>query len=160
MLEKSSDILKMALAIAALLVGLSVSYYYILYLPSRDQRAAEDREAARKEEKEQANRARLAAEKLRADKRANYNVCLSLAQATYNSRWEASCRERHSATLDSFNQCVAADYGAAFCKANYKIEPEKECSLPNALADDYDVALREAKRLCLDEFNNELKVAQ
>ena len=149
MLEKADGVLKLALAVTALLVGVSVAYYYAIFLPNqalaKEQRIAEQerlkREADEKAEARKSDAARSA--------KSTYDQCLANSQSNYFDRWEASCKRLNKADLDRKSDCEANGYG--YCAA-IKITPASECALPSALAEDYDNRREEANKLCLEEF--------
>lgn len=156
MLEKSQEILRIALALGAVLIGGSVAYHYAIYIPDRDQKAqasaaAKEAEAQRKDEEN----SRLA-EKSALERRTSYRICLSTAQANYDSRWESSCR---SAALEAQKEradCVARNYPLSTCESYYPIPPDHDCRLPNKTANDYDEQLRLDKERCLSEVKSGL----
>lgn len=149
MLEKADEVLKLALAAAALLIGASVAYYYAIFLPDQANAQAErvaeaertKRQADEKAEARKIDEARTA--------KSTYDQCLAFAQSNYSDRWDASCKRINKSDLERKSECESNGYG--YCDS-IKITPANDCSLPNALANDYDNRLEEANKLCLEEF--------
>lgn len=149
MLEKADEVLKLALAVAALLIGASVAYYYAIFLPDQaNVQAQRMTEADRvKREAEEKSEAR----KLDAARNAKtaYDQCLASAQSNYSNRWNNSCRKLNKADIERKLQCEVNGY--QYCDS-IKITPASDCSLTTTLMNDYDNGLDEANKLCLEEF--------
>lgn len=149
MLEKADEVLKLALAAAALLVGVSVAYYYGIFLPEKarteEQRLVEadkaKQEAAVKQAKKQETASR--------DAKVAYDKCLLSASQDYSSRWNKTCIRLNKEDVARKAQCAANGY---YNCDQILVTPANGCSLPNELADDYDKSLDEEKKLCLEEF--------
>lgn len=149
MFEKADEILKLAIAAAALMIGASMAYYYGIFLPDKataeTQREAEadrlKRETDAKAEAQKADVARNA--------KSTYDQCLAFAQSNYSDRWTSSCKRLNKADLERKSQCESNGY--AYCD-QIKVTPANECSLPNELAGNYDKGREEANKLCLEEF--------
>lgn len=149
MIEKADQILKLALAAAALLIGASVAYYYAIFLP--DKASAELQREAEADRLKRETEAKAEAQKLDASRNAKaaYDQCLAFAQSNYTDRWNNSCKRLNKADLERKSQCESNGYG--YCD-QIKITPASDCSLPNDLGDDYDKGREDANKLCLEEF--------
>jgi hypothetical protein len=151
MLEKSQEYLRLAMALAAILIGLSIAYHYVIYIPEQDRaRKLEAASTAQIEVKESGAKA-AAAEKAALDRQTNYRVCLSSAQFNYEARWDSTCRERSQAADQSRAECLEKGTTAEWCRSYYPPLASKDCQLPKTLSDGYDDALREEKKRCLEE---------
>lgn len=154
MLDNSQNILRLASAAAVLLVGSSVAYHYIIYIPNKDEAtrnqllAKED--LAMKDASEKARRdetARKAKETAALFRRTAYQVCVSNAQADYSARWDASCKTHAAASARNRQNCVARGVAEATC-LEWNPVPPASCELSNALADDYGKDLDDEKDRC------------
>lgn len=149
MLEKADEVLKLALAVAALLIGASVAYYYAIFLPNQanaQQQRATETERSKREANEKAEARKLDAAR---SAKSAYDQCLAFSQSNYSDRWAASCKRINKSDLERKSECEAN--GGGYCDA-IKITPANDCSLPSAVANDYDNSLEEANKLCLEEF--------
>ncbi|MCZ8325780.1 MAG: hypothetical protein O9283_11010 [Sphingomonadaceae bacterium] len=149
MLEKADEVLKLALAAAALLIGASVAYYYAIFLPVQAHAQAQseaEAERAKREANEKAEARKLDA--VRSAKSA-YDQCLANSQSSYSDRWNASCKRLNKADLERQAECQANGFG--YCDS-IKITPAIDCALPTVVANDYDNRREEANKLCLEEF--------
>ncbi len=151
MLDKSQEYLRFALAAAAILIGLSVAYHYVIYIPEKDQAQKIAMESKSLVETEKLQKKEAADSKAALERRTNYRICLSSAQANYDSRWAASCKTRSQAAEKSLSDCISKGFDEAYCRTSYPPFPANDCSLPNSLSDDYDASLQEDKKRCLDE---------
>lgn len=151
MFEKSQEYLRLAIAAAALLIGASVAYHYIIYIPEQDR--AETAEVAAKQLKlaHETEAKQEASKKTALERRANYRICLSTAQSIYSARWDASCKVRSEIADKSRADCLSRGISEEYCRTSYPPFPATDCTLANALSDDYDASLREDKKRCLDE---------
>lgn len=156
MLEKSQEYLRLAVAAAALLIGLSIAYHYVVYIPEKDR--AKDAQAASKaaDEMLRAEKEQASAEKASLERRTNYRICLSNAQENYSNRWDSSCKSRSDLAEKNRADCLARGIDASYCQTSYPPFPAANCSLPNNVSDDYDAMLREEKQLCLDEAKSDV----
>ena len=151
MLEKADALLKLALAIAALAIGLSVGYYYAIFLPNE---ALQEKQFVLNEAQQQQ---KMESQKIAALERAKkiaqekYDQCLFSAFQSYTDRWESTCRRLNKDDTERKNQCLQNGYSEQYC-GQISVTPSKNCSLNNTLADDYDASHSEAKKLCLEEF--------
>ncbi|KQM21788.1 hypothetical protein [Novosphingobium sp. Leaf2] len=131
MLERADPILKLCLALAVLLAGAGIGYYYGIYLPTQDVRrqrlemtAKQDREAqqalalARRVQREQAAQA-------------DYAQCMGLAESGYRQRWTQACQSMHDADQSAFEDCADDLFSTrSGCLAKHPIRPAQDCALP------------------------------
>jgi hypothetical protein len=68
-----NTILKLSVAVAVLLIGLSIAYYFVIYIPSKDK-------AKEKEMNFQ-----------RYYNQVRYNACIEGAEEAYHQRWQGYC---------------------------------------------------------------------
>lgn len=150
MLDKADAYLKISAAFALAVAGLSTSYYFAIFMPNR-QRIA-DEKAERKEEAERQASNSLIERKAKAALQAkdDYKICLSNAVQNYSLRWDSTCRRLNAEDLERRNKCIS-NYGESNC-SNIEVRPASDCLLPNALGDDYDDSLKDAKQICVEEL--------
>ena len=153
MVEKSQEYLRLALAAAALLVGLSIAYHYVIYIPEKDREAKLEAQTKAQTDAAQATDKQEEAEKNALARRTNYRICLSAAQADYSSRWDASCKRRSEEADNSRAQCIAGGTNEDWCRSSYPSIPAADCSLPSSMSNEYDAMLKEDRKRCLDEAN-------
>lgn len=159
MAVRVDTVLKLSLAAGALMGGAGVGYYFGVFLPAEAIRETVSAGTAR-QARSQADdnsaaieRAQVAEARRREAERQRYEVCLSAASGTYQSRWAAACRTQHARQVAAFEDC-ADDWFASRsrCARKFPIEPEHGCALPisvsNRLAADRDAA----RTQCLGEM--------
>lgn len=151
MASRADDFLKYAIGGAAILAGLSIANYYTVFLPNQARTELTRRDLA--ESAKEREQARIQAAKVQREQHAKekYDACLGDAHSSYSSRWEATCRRLNGDSLNRRAECKRAGYADNYC-ASISITPSKECSLPTALANDYDTALQQARQQCLEEM--------
>lgn len=157
-MDNSQNILRLAAAAAILLVGVSVAYHYVIYIPAKDEAARNylvaKEDKAKAETDERARRAELA-DKAKASaaqqRRAAYQVCVSSAQTDYGGRWAASCKRLASQSDQDRQNCVARGTAASTCFDWYPVRSAESCALPTGLAKDYDDGLKDDKERCFRE---------
>ena len=141
---------KVGILAVAFLISLSVAYYYVIFLPQKEQAridqqrqeqfAKEFREQQAKEEAEQA-----------------LNICIADAEERYSNQWYRECKSRGELTSRciSLNETTFAEYAEENnipqdkrLSAFLDFEKEKDecsCRLPTAIAngvDDYRDGLK------------------
>lgn len=84
MLDRADGVLKLAVAVAALMIGCAVGYYYVIFLPSQAA-ASIQRDAA-------AANAKIAAQLALKEE---YNECMAHAFNIYEDRWQLGCKREH-----------------------------------------------------------------
>lgn len=153
-----SNFFRNSLGIAALLVGLSVAYYFTVYLPGRD--AANDlRERRREAEATLALASKKAADKkAEGDRKRDYRICLDNAFQRYSTRWDGHCNRLHNEGLEQLNRCIGNGYNVATCRSTIQVQPAKDCSLPLQSSDSYDRQFTVEKQLCLDSVKASLGI--
>lgn len=154
MLDRAGDILKLAIALAVLIAGCGVGYYYGIFLPSHTI-SEETRRQVEADEAHQAARdaqARMAEERARRQQAAQveYEDCLNFAELTYKNRWAASCRTMNRSDVMEFEDCLddlfTTEEG---CRRRYPIRPERGCALPSQIASGLSRERDRAKEQCL-----------
>ena len=151
MLEKSQEYLRLALAIAAVLVGLSVAYHYVIYIPEKDRAKTLQADTKANAESRTLQAKQTADAKAALDRRTNYRICLSAAQGDYSARWDESCRVRSVAADKNRADCIQKGIGDEYCASTYPPLPATDCSLARELSENYDSMLRENRKQCLEE---------
>ena len=157
MLERAGAILKLAVALAILIAGCGIGFYYGIFLPNH----AEVLEARRQAEVEAEAEARRAAQQQQAAEaaqrqqaaRVEYEDCVNFAELNYKNRWAKSCRAMHENDVAEFQDCLDNFFSTEeSCRRRHPIRPERGCALPSqmasALSDDRD----RAKDQCLGKL--------
>ena len=151
MLEKADGILKLAIALAILCGGLSVSYYYAIFLPHQAEEQANlaRAEARAKSESEK----KLQNEKKQSEElsRSRYSTCISITESNYNHQWNSSCVRQHNSDMQIKNNCLNNGYGIDYCRS-LTIRPSTECALPTNEANAYNATMAEEKQRCLEQM--------
>lgn len=153
MLEKSQEYLRLAISAAAILIGLSVAYHYMIYIPEKDRQQQLQLTAKAEAASLQATAREVAAEKAAKLRRANFDLCRSTAFANYNNRWNASCKRLADEVTKNRADCLANGGSEAWCNSTYPSRPTSDCSLPSSMSDAYDTMLKDDQKLCLDQAN-------
>ncbi|HKT85938.1 MAG TPA: hypothetical protein VJQ77_07635 [Novosphingobium sp.] len=154
MLDRASAILKLALALAVLLAGGGVGYYYGIFLPNHA-RVQEERHQANADAAEKARRtaeAKVASEQARRQQTAQmeYEDCLNFAELSYKNRWAASCRAMNRSDAAEFEDCLDNLFSTEeSCRRRYPIRPERGCALPSQIASSLSADRDRARGQCL-----------
>jgi hypothetical protein len=160
MLKHANAILKIALAMSALVAGGGVGFYYGIFLPAqdirrqtqemRDRKATADKEAHALAE--QARRVEDQAKRMQAAQTA-YDDCVNFAELSYKRRWAQSCQSLHDADIAAFEDCAddlfSTDSG---CRAKHPIRPASDCALPSGMARGLSEARDTRKAQCLSKL--------
>lgn len=151
MLDRADAIFKLALAFAAVCLGLGIGYYYGIFLPGQitansERTASLDRERA---ERERDALSKKSAANLAAKEK--YDTCIADAAADYTARWNATCRTFHNAEIKRKASCLEQGLDADYC-ASFVAHPATDCQLSAQTAESYDEGHQRAKQLCLDEM--------
>lgn len=161
MATRLDTVLKLSLAVGALLGGAGVGYYFGIFLPSQAIRetldAGTQRQVQAADNTAALERARAAELRRQEAERQRYQVCLSTANGTYQSRWSAACRAQHTRQQAASEDCADDFFSSRErCARKFPVEPEHGCALPLALSSRL-VADRDAARAqCLGEMQGNL----
>jgi hypothetical protein len=151
MIDKADQLLKLALAFAALMVAASVGYYYAIFLPEQARAESERIVQAETLKQQLETKAAEKSAQAKADAQTKYDSCLANAFSNYESRWEGTCKRLNAEGIERRKACFENGYSETYCNS-IEITPAKGCALNSALAESYDQGHREAKQLCLEEF--------
>lgn len=153
MLRHSDAILKIALALAALLAGGGVGFYYGIYLPAQDTRR-QAHELAERQAALAAQRLALAEQAKRAEAaQAEFDDCVAFAEQSYAQRWAQSCQSLHDADRAAFEDCADDLFSTeSGCLAKYPVRPARDCALPAAMARELTQAREGRKAECTARF--------
>ncbi len=134
--------LKMSLVASVLLAGVSVFYYFVIFLPSVENRKFEAAKA-------QAAKAETVAR----ERKEKYDACVKLAETSYYSGWAAACKEVAEIDKAAYENCMKRPYATKVqCDSTYgKINTSPDCSLPKSRADGVNKYFSDAKESCLSE---------
>ncbi|MDC6178164.1 hypothetical protein [Ralstonia solanacearum] len=144
----SDKFLKIAAAVALLLAGGSVFYYYALYLPGIEQ----ERAARASEEKDAAERQELARQN-------QYETCKANARSVYEADWANACKSVAQSRVVRLRSCLADKLvmnnpymGENYCKSTFgDADPSHDCALPHNTAEGLNNSHKEADDKCLAE---------
>lgn len=153
MLEKSQDYLRFAIAAAVILIGLSIAYHYVIYIPEKDREQQLQIQSSAQAASLQASQKQEAAQKAAETRRNNYRICLSDALSDYHERWNASCKRLADAADKSRSQCLANGDTQQNCQSYYPPLSQSDCALPTTMSNSYDAMLKDDQKQCLDEAN-------
>ncbi len=104
----------LSLILCFLLIGVSVFFYLVIYIPSTQ---------AAKSAKEKEKRVMLA-------------DCLRTADEAYNSQWASTCKSHAQVVKDGYQNCLKTALGADSCLSVWgKPDSSESCNLPAKLAD-------------------------
>jgi hypothetical protein len=157
MAMRVDTILKLSLAGGALLAGAGVGYYFGIFLPAQAIHETLDAGAGRQvqavDNTAALERARAAELRRREAERQRYQVCLSTADGTYQSRWTAACRAQHTRQQAAFEDCADDFFSSReSCARKFPVEPEHGCALPLALSNRLAADREAARTQCLGEM--------
>ncbi|MEJ2409758.1 MAG: hypothetical protein P8Y48_10595 [Novosphingobium sp.] len=150
MSRHADTILKLSLALGALLAGSGVGFYYGIYLPSQDLRHQTE---AMTEKQAVANRRTQAlveqAKRVQAAQVA-YDDCVNFAELSYKQRWTRSCQSLHDADQAAYEDCADDWFSTeSGCRAKHPVRPVRDCVLPGQVAQDIAGARDKRKAECL-----------
>ncbi|WP_091142699.1 hypothetical protein [Novosphingobium sp. CF614] len=150
MFRHSNAVLKLSLALAALLAGGGIGFYYGIFLPSQEVRR-QARELADKEAAAAAASSALAEQARRQQAaQAEYEDCVNFAELSYKQRWAQSCQNLHDADQSAYEDCADDVFSTeAGCRAKHPIRPEHDCALPAQVAQGLTGARDQRKAECL-----------
>jgi hypothetical protein len=149
MLKHADPILKVSLALAALLAGAGVGYYYGIYLPAQDVRRQTQEMTARQTQAQAETRA--LAERARREQAAQteYQDCANVAELSYKQRWNLTCQGLHDADQADFQDCADNLFSTeSGCLAKHPIRPAQGCALPAHVAQSLSQARDQRKAEC------------
>ncbi|MCJ2182265.1 hypothetical protein MTR62_06060 [Novosphingobium sp. 1949] len=149
MLKHADALLKLALALAALLAGGGVGFYYGIYLPAQDVRSRSE-ELVRQQSQAREQTDQLAARARREEAAQTvFQDCVSTADLTYKSHWTAACRAQHDADVAAYEDCADDFFSTeAGCHRKHPIRPERDCALTTQLAERLVAERQGARQQC------------
>lgn len=153
MLKHADPILKIALALGALMGGAGVGYYYGIYLPAQDVRRQRLEMADRQAQERQQQQALV--ERARREKVAQgeYAQCVNSAEDSYRQRWTQACQAMHDADQSAFDDCADNLFSTeSGCLAKHPIRPAQDCALPSQSAQSLSAARDQRKAQCVSQL--------
>ncbi|MFC0206281.1 hypothetical protein [Novosphingobium soli] len=153
MLARVDPILKLCLAVGALLAGAGVGYYYGIFLPAQDVRR--QTLAMAEKQAKAAEQSRALAERARREQAAQseYEGCVAFAETSYRQRWTQACTAMHDADQAAFEDCADDLFSSERgCLARRPIRPAQDCALPSETAQALAAARDERKGQCLGQL--------
>jgi cell division septation protein DedD len=164
---KTDAVFKLTIVASVLLASSSVGYYYLVYLPHRDepQRVLERFRAAgeKRAEQEQLLFEQRASEQRAAEQRAaevrqalekanRYQACLTRATDSYNASRLAACNRPREKIIKDRDDCIKLGFAEKVCAMAHVVrEASPNCTLPRAVALSLDADVEKARDRCLEE---------
>jgi hypothetical protein len=152
----ADTVLKLSIALAFLIAGVSVGYYFLVYVPGKDARAQAAATAAAANATATASAQAAASQQAAAKRTANYNSCLSAAEATYHADWNGNCATRSQQREADFNRCAGGFLSDSECRETNPYISPVDCQLPSTIADSLNGELKDAKDRCLQQAKDGL----
>lgn len=168
-------ILASALALAIVLAGGSVFYYFTIFIPNfekeklaLEQRKVEQQQQTEKERIEREKQAETDAKNAAAQKESQrsiaYAQCLNNANKAYTSNWANNCKmvaKQNAAKLENClnNESIMSNslMGESYCRNQFgQTEENPDCSLPTHLANSVEESFKQQKEQCMEEAKNAL----
>ena len=153
MLKHIDPILKLCLALGALMGGAGVGYYYGIYLPAQD--IHQQTLAMAEKQSKAAEQSRALAERARREQEAQaaYGQCTDLAESAYRQRWTQACQAMHDADQAAFDDCADDLFSTrSGCLAKHPIRPAQDCALPSQTAQSLSEARDQRKAQCAGQL--------
>lgn len=154
MLDRADAILKLCAALAILIAGCGVGYYYGIFLPNHAESQAARHEASAEQARREA-RSRAEAEQARRQQtaRVEYEDCVNFAELSYKNRWAASCRAMRENDIAEFEDCLDDLFATEeSCRLHHPIRPERGCALPSQIGLRLSGERDQAKEQCLGKL--------
>ena len=165
--RKIDLILKLSVVASVLLASSSAGYYYLVYLPRRDepQRVLEKFRAAAEKRAEQeqllfeqralerrAAEQRAAEERQALEKANRYQACLARATDSHNASRLAACNRPREKIVKDRDDCIKLGFAEKVCAMAHVVrEASPNCALPRAVALSLDADVEKARDRCLEE---------
>lgn len=149
MIKHANAILKLSLALAVLLAGAGVGFYYGIFLPAQDihrqaQAMAQRQATAKAQSKALVDQAKRVAAAQHA-----YDDCVNFAELSYKQRWTQSCKSLHDADEAAYQDCADDWFTTeSGCRAKHPVRPERDCALPAQMAQQITQAREQRKAEC------------
>lgn len=135
MASRADTILRLSLALAVLMAGAGVGYYFGIVLPARAEREDARLLAAEQARDEAEAKARKDAARKEEAARTAYQDCLNFADLGYRNRWTAACRGQHLADIAEYQDCLDDLFSTREgCMRAHPVRAERDCNLPEPLA--------------------------
>ena len=165
--RKIDAILKLTVVASVLFASSSVGYYYLVYLPQRDEpqrvlerfrayaekRAEQEQLLFEQRASEQRSVEQRAAEDRRALEKANrHQACLSRATDNYNASRLAACNRPREKIIKDRDNCIQLGFSEKVCAMAHVVpEASPNCTLPRAVALSLDADAARARDRCREE---------
>jgi hypothetical protein len=145
-------VLKLSIAVAFLIAGVSIGYYFLVYVPAKDARTQAAASAAAANATAQA----AASQQVAARRAANYNSCLASVDTTYHADWNSNCATRSQQREADYNRCLGGFLSESDCRDQNPFIPPTDCQLPTTVADSVNAELKDGKDRCLQQAKDGL----
>lgn len=145
--------IKGSLAVSFIIIALSVAYYFVIFVPHKENKILEQQKIAQqlKEQKEEEEEKQEEEEKK--NKATMLNICLSLAQDNYNAVWASNCKSNASKISTGLASCRESSLSDSDCRSIWGSPNAKpDCSLPLDLAKSIEDSLNKQKDECFKKY--------
>ncbi|MGF7154097.1 hypothetical protein [Novosphingobium gossypii] len=155
MLKRADPILKLCLALGALMGGAGIGYYYGIYLPAQD--IHQQTLAMAERQTKAAEQSRALADRARREQEAQaaYGQCTDFAENAYRQRWTQACQALHDADQSAFDDCADNLFSTrSGCLAKHPIRPAQDCALPRQTAQALSTARDQRRNQCAAQLQS------
>lgn len=153
---KLDKAVKISIIVGALIIGLSVAYYLVLYIPKRDKAKLEQQAQQAEQQKQEQQTKDEALKKAEDEKNANkilLDDCLSTAQADYTLNWTEDCKANAKRVSNGIANCKTIGNSDSFCRSLWgSADASPNCSLPLDLSKSIEDSLTQQKNDCFKKY--------
>jgi crotonobetainyl-CoA:carnitine CoA-transferase CaiB-like acyl-CoA transferase len=157
----ADNILKFVLAIGILVICASVAYYFVIFLPQKENQAIE----IQKQQLELKKAEQAKTEQAKQDAQDILNSCLATATANYNDFWNRECKSLGLLTQQCNHLMEITAVGYSDENPNLKIidawteyrkkKAECSCRLPSYNAERVDASQKDDIDNCYKQYNTQ-----
>ena len=123
------------LSFSLLIIAGSIGYYFVLYLPQKDQALMSQNEANKKSQMYL------------------QSICIDDAQNNYKATWADDCKVNAERVKNGYNNCISEGLGNSFCLTTWATpDATPSCSLPSSTAESLNKQLQQEKDNCFKQF--------
>lgn len=149
MFKTPEGLLKLAIALAVLMAGAGIGFYFGIFLPAQDVHRQAQAMADKQAAQAAADRAVADQAKRFQAAQADYQSCVDFAETSYRERWSQACAAQHEADQAAFDDCDDNLFSTrSGCLAKHPIHPALDCALPPQTAQSYAQARDARKAEC------------
>lgn len=140
---------KIILIFSVLLVAFSAFYYFVIFLPQKEEAKIE----LEKEQQAQKQQEQKKEELERKKQQLLLDACLKDAYETYTADWTNACKLQAKRITEGIQSCISGYLTESDCKKIWG-EPDDspDCSLPADTADTLEKRLQQNKDECFKKY--------